>query len=50
MTTVLVVLGVILAFCFWPFAVILGGVGFWLFGVWGCVVGVLGGLFLQAAT
>ena len=50
MFTVLLVLGVILAFCFWPFAVILGGVGFWLFGVWGAVVGVLAGLFLQAAA
>ena len=50
MTTVLVVLGVILAFCFWPFAVVLGGIGLLLGGVWGCVVGVLVGLFLQAAT
>jgi hypothetical protein len=50
MLTLVLVLACVVLFFIWPFAVILGGVGFWLFGVWGAVVGVLAGLFLQAAA
>ena len=50
MLTLVLVLACVVLFFIWPFAVVLGSLGFWVFGVWGAVVGVLGGLFLQAAT
>ena len=50
MLTLVLVLACVVLFFIWPFAVVLGGIGLLLGGVWGCVVGVLVGLFLQAAT
>lgn len=42
------ILGTILAFCIVPFATILGLIGFWVFGFWGALIGVLIGLGLQS--
>lgn len=47
MVTVLTILGAILAFVTVPIATILGLVGFWIFGFWGALIGVLVGLVLQ---
>ena len=49
MMTLVVVLACVVLFFIWPFAVILGGVGVFLGGVWGCLVGVIVGLVIQAA-
>jgi hypothetical protein len=48
MYTVLMILGTIFALVTVPFATILGLIGFWLFGFWGALIGVLIGLGLQA--
>jgi hypothetical protein len=47
MATVLTILGAILAFVTVPIATILGLVGFWIFGFWGALIGVLVGLGIQ---
>ena len=47
MVTVLTILGTILALFTVPIATILGLIGFWIFGFWGALIGVLVGLLMQ---
>ena len=47
MVTVLTILGAIFALLTVPVATILGLIGFWIFGFWGALIGVLVGLALQ---
>jgi hypothetical protein len=45
--TVLTILGTIFALITVPVATILGLIGFWIFGFWGALIGVLVGLGIQ---
>ena len=47
MVTVLTILGGIFALVTVPIATILGLIGFWIFGFWGALIGVLVGLGIQ---
>ncbi len=47
MFTVLTILGSIFALLTVPIATILGLIGFWIFGFWGALIGVLVGLGIQ---
>ncbi len=47
MVTVLTILGTIFALLTVPIATILGLIGFWIFGFWGALVGVIVGLGIQ---
>jgi hypothetical protein len=47
MVTVLTILGAIFALITVPIATIIGLIGFWIFGFWGALIGVLVGLGLQ---
>ena len=49
MTTVLTILGAILAFVTVPVATIIGLIGFWIFGFWGALIGVVIGLIWQSS-
>jgi len=48
MLTVLMILGTIFALFIVPLATILGLIGFWIFGFWGALVGVIVGLSMQS--
>jgi len=50
MVTVLTILGTLLALATVPIATILGLIGFWLFGFWGALIGVLVGLGIQSGN
>ncbi len=47
MLTVLTILGTIFALLIVPIATILGLLGYWVFGFWGALVGVIVGLVIQ---
>ncbi len=47
MHTVLMILGTLLALVTVPVATLLGLLGFWIFGFWGALIGVLMGLGVQ---
>jgi len=47
MMTVLLILGTIYALFTVPVATILGLIGFWIFGFWGALIGVVVGLCCQ---
>lgn len=47
METVLLIIGSIFALLIVPIATILGLVGFWIFGFWGALIGVIVGFILQ---
>jgi len=49
MLTVLSILGTILALFIVPWATIIGLIGFWMFGFWGALFGVIIDLVIQAA-
>ncbi len=44
MATVLLILGIILALLIVPAATIMGLIGFWIFGFWGALIGIIIGL------
>jgi hypothetical protein len=47
METVLLIIGSIFALLIVPIATILGLIGFWIFGFWGALIGVIVGFMLQ---
>jgi hypothetical protein len=47
MATVLLIIGAIFAFYIVPIATILGLIGFWIFGFWGALAGVILGMFFE---
>jgi hypothetical protein len=47
MITVLSILGTLFALATVPIATILGLIGFWIFGFWGALIGILIGLAAQ---
>jgi hypothetical protein len=47
MVTVLIIIGSIFALITVPIATVIGLIGFWIFGFWGALIGVLVGLGLQ---
>jgi len=49
MVTALTIIGGVIFFCAIPAAMILGLLGFWLFGFWGALIGFLSGYFIQGA-
>lgn len=50
MLTVLTIIGTIFALFTVPIATVLGLIGFWVFGFWGALVGVVVGLVIQAGN
>jgi hypothetical protein len=48
MATVLLIIGTIFALSIVPLATIFGLIGFWVFGFWGALIGVLIGLGMQS--
>jgi hypothetical protein len=47
MVTVLTIIGSIFALLCVPIATILGLIGFWIFGFWGALIGVIVGFMAQ---
>jgi len=50
MLTILTILGTIFALFTVPIATVLGLIGFWIFGFWGALIGVVIGLAIQSGS